>query len=142
MGETGLSSFDATVEKTNHILHDIERAYGWPKERRNQSYAALRGILHALRDRLTVDVTAKLAAQLPMLVRGIYYDGWDPGAVPVKMSREDFLARVRQAFPYTIEGDIPQLVDTVLQSLRRHITQGEWDDVKGTLPKDLAGALP
>ncbi len=142
MGETGLSSFDATVEKTNHILHDIERAYGWPKDRRNQSYAALRGILHALRDRLTVDVTAKLAAQLPMLVRGIYYDGWDPSAVPVKMNREDFLARVRRDFPYTIEGDIPQLVDTVLQSLRQHITQGEWDDMKGTLPKDLATSLP
>jgi uncharacterized protein (DUF2267 family) len=142
MGETGLSTFDTTVEKTNHILHDIEHAYGWPKDRRNQSYAALRATLHALRDRLTVDVTAQLAAQLPVLVRGIYYDGWDPGAVPVKMSREDFLARVRRDFPYTIEGDIPGLVDTVLQILRRHISQGEWDDMKSTLPKDLATALP
>jgi uncharacterized protein (DUF2267 family) len=89
-----------------------------------------------------VDVTAQLAAQLPVLIRGIYYDGWDPGAVPVKMSREDFLARVRRDFPYTIEGDIPGLVDTVLQILRRHISQGEWDDMKSTLPKDLATALP
>jgi uncharacterized protein (DUF2267 family) len=142
MGETGLSTFDTTVEKTNHVLHDIEQAYGWPKDRRNQSYAALRATLHALRDRLTVDVTAQLAAQLPVLIRGIYYDGWDPGAVPVKMSREDFLARVRRDFPYTIEGDIPGLVDTVLQILRRHISQGEWDDMKSTLPKDLATALP
>jgi uncharacterized protein (DUF2267 family) len=142
MGETGLSTFDTTVEKTNHVLHDIEQAYGWPKDRRNQSYAALRATLHALRDRLTVDVTAQLAAQLPVLIRGIYYDGWDPGAVPVKMSREDFLARVRRDFPYTIEGDIPGLVDTVLQILRRHISDGEWDDMKSTLPKDLATALP
>jgi uncharacterized protein (DUF2267 family) len=142
MGETGLSAFDTTVEKTNHILHDIEQAYGWPKDRRNQSYAALRATLHALRDRLTVDVTAQLAAQLPVLVRGIYYDGWDPGAVPVKMSREDFLARIRRDFPFTIEGSIPDLVDTVLQILRRHITEGEWDDMKATLPKDLATALP
>jgi uncharacterized protein (DUF2267 family) len=142
MGETGLSSFDTTVDKTNHILHDIEQAYGWPKERRNQSYAALRGTLHALRDRLPVDTTAQLAAQLPVLVRGIYYDGWNPSAVPMKMNREEFLARVRRDFPYTIEGDIPQLVDTVLQSLRRHISPGEWDDMKGRLPKDLAAALP
>lgn len=142
MSETGFSSFDATVEKTNNILHQIEQAYGWPKDRRNQSYAALRTILHALRDRLTVEVSAHLAAQLPLLVRGIYYDGWDPSAVPMKMDREMFLARVRQEFPYAIEGGIQHLVDTVLQILRRHITEGEWDDLKSTLPKDLAAALP
>jgi uncharacterized protein (DUF2267 family) len=142
MSETGFSSFDATIEKTNHILRDIEQAYGWPKERRNQSYGALRTVLHALRDRLTVDVSAQLAAQLPMLVRGIYYDGWDPSAVPIKMDREAFLARIRLEFPYSIEGGIGHLVDTVLQILRQHITQGEWDHVKSTLPKDLATALP
>jgi uncharacterized protein (DUF2267 family) len=53
-------------------------AYGWPKERRNQSYAALGAVLHALRDRLTVEETAQLGAQLPMLVRGIFYAEWDP----------------------------------------------------------------
>jgi len=107
-----------------------------------QSYAALRTILHALRDRLTVEVTAQLAAQMPLLVRGIYYDGWNPSAVPVKMDREEFLARIRQEFRYSIEGDMPRLVDTVLQALRNHITQSEWDGMKSTLPKDLATALP
>jgi uncharacterized protein (DUF2267 family) len=142
MSATGFSSFDTTVEKTNHILHEIEQAYGWPKDRRIQSYAALRTILHALRDRLTVQVTAQLAAQLPTLVRGIYYDGWNPSAVPMKMDREEFLARVREEFRYSIDGDIPQLVDTVLQALRNHVTQSEWDGMKSTLPKDLATALP
>jgi len=142
MSATGFSSFDGTVEKTNRILHEIEQAYGWPKDRRMQSYAALRTILHALRDRLTVEVTAQLAAQMPLLVRGIYYDGWNPSAVPVKMDREEFLARIRQEFRYSIEGDVPRLVDTVLQALRNHITQSEWDGMKSTLPKDLATALP
>jgi uncharacterized protein (DUF2267 family) len=58
------------------------------------------------------------------------------------MDREDFLARVRQQFPYTVEGGTQRLLDTVLQALRRHVTEGEWDDVKSTLPKDLALALP
>jgi len=142
MSATGFSSFDGTVEKTNRILHEIEQAYGWPKDRRMQSYAALRTILHALRDRLTVEVTAQLAAQMPLLVRGIWYDGWNPSAVPVKMDREEFLARIRQEFRYSIEGDVPRLVDTVLQALRNHITQSEWDGMKSTLPKDLATALP
>jgi uncharacterized protein (DUF2267 family) len=142
MAETGLASFDTTLEKTNHVLKEIERAYGWPKERRNQSYDALRGVLHAVRDRLPVEETAQLAAQLPMLVRGIYYEGWDPSKVPVKMGRDEFLERVRREFPFQVDGGIERLTQTVLTALRQHITDGEWEDVKANFPKELAGVLP
>ena len=142
MGHSGFTTFKTTEDKTNRILHEIEEAYGWPKERRNQSYAALRAVLHALRDRLTVEETAQLAAQLPLLVRGIYYAEWDPSKVPMKLNREEFLQRIRNEFPYDIEGDLEQLERTVLQTLRRHITDGEWDDIKAAMPKDLATALP
>jgi uncharacterized protein (DUF2267 family) len=142
MAETGYSSFNATVDKTNRILRNIEETYHWPKERRNQSYAALRAVLHALRDRLTVQEAAQLAAELPMLIRGIYYESWRPSRVPIKMNREEFLARVRREFPFEVEGGTEQAVKTVLQSLRRHIPDGEWEDVKSTMPKDLAAVLP
>jgi uncharacterized protein (DUF2267 family) len=142
MGDTGFSSFKTTEDKTNRVLRDIEEAYGWPKERRNQSYAALRAVLHAVRDRLTVEETAQLGAQLPMLVRGIYYAEWDPSKVPMKQNREEFMQRIREQFPYQIEGGIEKLERTVLQALRRYITDGEWDDIKSVMPKDLAAALP
>jgi uncharacterized protein (DUF2267 family) len=142
MGGTGFSSFKTTEDKTNRVLREIEEAYGWPKERRNQSYAALRAVLHAVRDRLTVEETAQLGAQLPMLVRGIFYAEWDPSKVPMKQNREDFMQRIREQFPYQIEGGIEQLERTVLQAMRRYITDGEWDDIKSAMPKDLAAALP
>ena len=142
MGDTGFSTFKTTEDKTNRVLREIEEAYGWPKERRNQSYAALRAVLHALRDRLTVEETAQLGAQLPMLVRGIFYAEWDPSKVPMKLDREEFMQRIREQFPYQIEGGIEQLERTVLQALRRYITDGEWDDIKSAMPKDLAAALP
>ena len=134
-------TFSTTVAKTNRILKDIERAYGWPKERRNESYAALRAVLHSLRDRLTADESAQLAAQLPLLVRGMYFDGWDPSIVPVKMNKEQFLERVRHGFRYEVEGGVGPLVHTVLQALRRHVTDGEWDDIMSSMPRDLASAL-
>jgi uncharacterized protein (DUF2267 family) len=142
MSEIGFPPFDTTIEKTNHILRQIEQAYGWPKERRIQSYTALRTVLHALRDRLTVEVSAELAAQLPILVRGIYYDGWVPSRVPMKMDRDEFLNRIRREFTYNVDGGIPRVVDTVLQALRVHIADGEWEGMKSALPKDLATALP
>jgi uncharacterized protein (DUF2267 family) len=143
MTKTGYRSFDTTVDKTNHILRQIEETYGWPKERRNQSYNALRAVLHALRDRLTVDETAHFAAQLPMLIRGLYYDGWDPSRVPKKMHRDDFLNKVRREMPpYDLEGGMEGLVHTVAQALRLYITDGEWENTKAQMPKDLAAALP
>ncbi|GAB3131832.1 DUF2267 domain-containing protein [Microbispora hainanensis] len=142
MVETGYSSFNATVDKTNRLLKEIEQAYGWPHERRNQSYAALSAVLHALRDRLPVEEAAQLGAQLPMLVRGIYYTGWDPSKVPVKMHKEEFHARVRRDFPYEVEGGIEQLIKTVLKALRLYVTEGEWDDIKSSMPRELADELP
>lgn len=94
MTKAGYRSFDATVDKTNRILKHIEETYGWPKSvETNHITPCVR--LHALRDRLAVDETAHFAAQLPMLVRGLY-DGWDPSRVPKKMHRDDFLDQIQR----------------------------------------------
>jgi uncharacterized protein (DUF2267 family) len=139
---TDTDVFATTIEKTNRILKEIEAAYGWPPERRQQSYHALKAVLHALRDRLTVEESSDLAAQLPMLVRGLYYEGWNPNRIPLKMNREDFLGRIRQDFPYSIEGGMELLVRRTLEALRHYVTDGEWEDIRSGLPKDMAGILP
>ncbi|MGP4001408.1 DUF2267 domain-containing protein [Streptomyces sp. 8N706] len=142
MVETGFPPFNTMVDKANRLLKEIEEAFGWPKERRNQSYAALRAVLHALRDRLPVDEAVQFGAQLPTLVRGVYYDGWKPSQTPVKLGTEEFLKRVRDDFPYAIEGGTDHLVHTVLQTLKNHVSPGEWEDVKSSIPRSLAGVLP
>ncbi|MGW3788266.1 DUF2267 domain-containing protein [Micromonospora chokoriensis] len=142
MADSMISAFESSLDKTNLILKDIEDAYGWPKDRRNQSYAALRTVLHLLRDRLPVDESVEFAQQLPVLVRGIYFDGWVPSDVPIKLNRDDFLYEVRQGFPYDAEGGAERVTQVVLDTLRRHVTQGEWQDVKETMPKDLALLMP
>jgi uncharacterized protein (DUF2267 family) len=142
MGATGFGTFDKTIDKTNRVLKEIEHAHGWSKEQRNMSYDALRAVLHALRDRLTVDECAHLAAQLPLLVRGVYYEGWDPSRVPVKMDRERFLQSVRRGFPYEADGGMERLVSTVLQALRHYVTEGEWEDIKSSISRDLRPLIP
>ncbi|MEU4681180.1 DUF2267 domain-containing protein [Micromonospora sp. NPDC023737] len=142
MAEQFISAIESSLDKTNLILKDIEKAYGWPKEQRNQSYAALRTVLHLLRDRMPVQESVEFAQQLPVVVRGIYFDGWKPSDVPVKLNREDFLYEVRQGFPYDVEGGTERVVQVVLDTLRRHVTQGEWEDVKDTMPRDLARMMP
>ncbi|MBX7266709.1 DUF2267 domain-containing protein [Micromonospora sp. Llam7] len=142
MAEQFQSAIESSVDKTNLILKDIEQAYGWPKERRNQSYAALRTVLHLLRDRMPVQESVEFSAQLPMVVRGVYFDGWQPQDVPIKLNRDDFLYEVRQGFPYDVEGGPERVVQVVLDTLRRHVTQGEWDDVTDTMPAGIARIMP
>lgn len=137
MTNTGLEEFDNTIQKTNLVLKEIEQHFVW-ENRRNQSYAALRAVLHTLRDRLPVAEAVQLGAQLPMLIRGMYYDGWNPARVPVKMNREEFLQEIRRQFPFSIEGDIEDVVSVVLMALQKHISLGEAEDIISDLPKDVA----
>ena len=64
--------FDGTLQKTQIWLNELMTALDW-ENHPHKAYLALRTVLHALRDRLTVEEAVQLGAQLPMLVRGFYY---------------------------------------------------------------------
>ena len=128
--------FSKTLEKTHIWLTDLMRELGWEDE--HKAYTALRSVLHALRDRLSVAEAAHLAAQLPMLVRGCYYEGWNPSGKPVKERHQDeFLAHVKSAFRNSEGVDAEKVARAVFNVLARHISDGEIDDVKNILPEEL-----
>jgi uncharacterized protein (DUF2267 family) len=77
-----------------------------------------------------------------MLIRGLYFEGWDPTHVPVKGDREEFLNHIAKEFPYDVKGGMERLVQTVIHPLRRHVTEGEWQDIKAGMSRDLASILP
>ena len=139
---TGVEVFDTTLQKTINLLDDICSEFGWPEDRRKQAYSALRAVLHTLRDRLPVTESANFAAQLPMLVRGFYYEGWKPESVPKKMRRDEFLAAVQEHFQYSLHGGMPRLVDGVIRALSRHIEPHAIQDIKQELPEDIVELLP
>jgi uncharacterized protein (DUF2267 family) len=141
MSMTGLEVFDTTVHKTNSWLKELMQEIH--REDRRKAYLALRATLHALRDRLTVEEVAQLGAQLPMLIRGFYYEGWDPTRKPLKLrDREEFLGLVAAEFR-TDDTLNPELIArAVFAVLADRITAGEIEDVKHVLPAEIRDLWP
>lgn len=139
MSAHGVETFDSTLQKTHIWINDIQEELGW-KDEQHRAYLGLRTVLHALRDRLPIEEVAQLSAQLPMLVRGFYYEGWNPTGKPVKeRHKEEFLAHIADAFGKDDVGkvDPESMTRAVFRVMAKHVTQGEIEDVKLVLPVEL-----
>ena len=141
MSATGLEVFDKTAQTTNAWLKEIMEATGLDRRR---AYHVLTAVLHALRDRLTVDEVAQLGAQLPILVRGLYYDRWHhPAGKPDRLRhKEEFLATVAAELDDIGQIDPEDASRAVFAVLERHIAPGEIEDVKAMLPTHLRELWP
>ncbi len=133
--------FESTLHKTNEWINQV--AGELRTSDRQQAYRVLRGVLHALRDRLTTQEAVHLGAQLPMLLRGAYFEGWKPGDTPAADDRETFLARVERAL--SDQSGVPdpeRWTRAVFLVLARRVDIGEVEDVRGILPEQLRELWP
>ena len=138
MSVSTISAFETTTHKTNVWLKDLLMELGWENESHERAFHTLRTVLHALRDRLGVNESNDLASQLPMLIRGFYYETWIPEKTPVKeRHREQFLEHIMDAFGNHDIVDAERIVRGVFRVLRKHISVGEINDVRHALPESI-----
>lgn len=141
MSATGLEVFDTTLQKTNAWLKELMVELSW--DDRHRAYLALRATLHAVRDRLNVGEAVQLGAQLPMLIRGFYYEGWNPAHTPVKARhREEFLQDIEQYFAKDLPMDAAWIARGVFKVLESRVSQGEIADVRHVLPTEIRELWP
>jgi uncharacterized protein (DUF2267 family) len=142
MSSNVLEVFDASLQKTQVWLNDLMSELGWEDKPQNASLA-LRTALHALRDRLTVEEAVHLGAQLPILIRGVYYEGWKLTGKPKKeRHKSDFLDHITAVFRDDDTVDPEKVMRAVFKVLARHISQGEIENVKHLLPRTLQELWP
>jgi uncharacterized protein (DUF2267 family) len=132
------------------VSRSVQQIQQWLKELRDngdftdldQALAVLRVVLHELRNRLTLEEAVDLGAQLPLLVRGIYYEGWQPHRVPHKVrTRQKFVDEVATALlPHVVPPE--RAIRDVLALLAHHCDPGEIADVIGQLPAELKELWP
>lgn len=130
-----------TIHATNNWLSEIADEMSIPDAQ--VAYHALRGVLFATRDRLTVEEAMDLAAQLPALVRGVYFEGYQPSDKPLTYrDRDTFLERVNEELQVT-NGQNPEAATrAVFAVLNKHISPGEIEDVRRMLPEKIRTLWP
>jgi uncharacterized protein (DUF2267 family) len=132
------------------IAHGVQQIQQWLKElienggleSEREAYAVLRAVLHQLRDRLTLEEAVDLGAQLPLIVRGIYFEGWRPSRVPEKVrTRQEFLDElVMKLLPHRVPPEAA--ARDVFALLAHYCDPGEIAHVIDQLPAELKELWP
>ena len=131
-----MQSEEQALQKANRWLNDMRAELQF--EDRDIAYQVLRSVLHAIRDRLKVEEVARLGTQLPTLIRGLYYEGWNPKRVSFKdKGRPTLFMDVQKTLPVHPMMTTENLVRAVLKVVRYHVSAREIEDMRRCLPKKL-----
>ncbi len=137
---TAIHDFDASVSASEAWIDDLMRRLGWHD--RERVYLALLATLHALRDCLPRDEAVYVGAQLPPLLRGLYYEGWHPGGRGPAQSRSAFLTRIHDGVRREPGVDPEQVSRAVFSLLAARMSAAELEDAKAATPKTLHNLWP
>jgi uncharacterized protein (DUF2267 family) len=140
---TGLDVFDLTIQRTNSWLKDLMQELNWSDRRK--TYLAFRCALHALRDHLPMKDAVFLGEQLPMLLRGSYFEHWDPADKPEKLSSQsDFFSTLSIYLARDGESTSPAeaVMRAVFRFFERKAQEGEIKDIRSVLPPVLEDLWP
>jgi uncharacterized protein (DUF2267 family) len=136
MATKNVTFLEKSVNETHTWLKEIAQEMDYPDEQ--MAYHALRGVLFALRDRIPIEENCHLASQLPTVIRGIYFDGYHPAHKPEKYrSKDEFLSRVNQELQQVGGEDPDHAAKAVFRVLSRHVSEGEVNQVRQSLPFDI-----
>lgn len=138
---TTVEVFDHSLDMTNEWLTDIAVRLDVGEDK-HRAYRALRAVLHPLRDRLGVNEAAHFAAQLPLLIRGIFFEGWHPAGKPLREHRDEFLAHVGRELGPDPSADPEKICWAVFRTIEEHVTPGELEKLMACLPADLRSLWP
>lgn len=140
MGGTSITNFTQAAQQAQQWVNELADDLKWDERR---AYHLFRCVLHALRDWLSQEEMVDLSAQLPVLVRGIYFEGWKPLETPVwERRKDDLIERVQDAFSGDLLSDPDAAVSAVFRLLDRHVSHGEIVQVRKSMKKSLRELWP
>jgi uncharacterized protein (DUF2267 family) len=140
MSATGLEVFDRTLQITNTWLDEMMATL--PRDRK-LAWHVLGTVLRTIRDRVPANLAAHLGAQLPLLVRGIYYDQWRLSEPPKAWrSADEFLSIVAAELSSVKPVGADDAVRAVFRVLNHHVDPHQVEKVRHALPEEVQKLWP
>jgi uncharacterized protein (DUF2267 family) len=128
-----------TIHETMDWIYAVEAACHWEEDNQRKAFTALRAVLHQLRDRLTVEDAAYFSTQLPLVIRGIYFEDWIPNTSNKSQNpdKEDFLKSIREAlYPYR-DMDVEKMTIGILHVLKGKLPAETFEKIIASIPKGI-----
>ena len=143
MSATGLDVFDKTLQTTHIWLDELMQDESIGPDRQ-VAWHVLGVVLRAVRDRIPLELAVHLGSQLPLLVRGLYYDQWHaPGRMDEKpRSLDAFLAPIGERLTQIRPMDPRVATGAVFTVLARHVDPGQAEKVRQALPGEVQTLWP
>lgn len=137
-----VQTIENSVQKTNDWLGELTDNLGL--EDKEAAFTSMRAVLHVLRDRLPVDSAANLAAQLPLVVRGVFYENWEPSRTPEKIRDIDvFIDRVKAELRNDVlEDRATEIIHATFELLNHRLNQDTIEKYRQAFPLELREFWP
>jgi uncharacterized protein (DUF2267 family) len=141
MSNTSITAFTHGAQQAQQWVNELDDDLNWADKGR--AYRLLRSVLHTTRDFLSIEEVADLSAQLPIVIRGVFFEQWDPATAPVwKRGKQDFVAQIASEFENEPLDNVDEAIAAVFRLLDRHISQGEISQVRNSMQKSLRSLWP
>ena len=145
--QIGAMNFNKYVQTGEAFVREIAVEVGCPDDVAKAG-RVLRSVLHALRNQSTPEECFQLISQLPMQIKAVFVDGWRISGKGQRVRNiDDFIANVMDADGVSEWDDFPTEVETitaiksVFRVIQKHVSEGEVEDFRRTLPEALRPLL-
>ncbi len=133
-----VSLFARTCNKAqiwiNEMQKELKRLEG------DAIYHLLKAVLQSLRDQMSIHEAAHFSAQLPLILRGSFFEGWNPYVTQQgAQSKDDFVASVKERLgPIGITtSELEPSILVALNVIKKHISAGEIKDLVAVVDPSL-----
>lgn len=141
MSAHGLRVIEHTVQLTYEWISELTDRLDWTHQK--DALRLMRVVLHQLRDHLQPDELAQFSAQLPLLIRGMLFEGWAPKRAPVHQRNADvFVQEIEELVGAVLEYRGKEDIQTVFKLLNARLSRGEVDDIRANLPAPISALWP
>ena len=138
------NTFEKDYREANHFIKALALQLGTPNDT-DHALRILQSVFKELRRRIIPDESLHIISQLPLMLKGMYVDGWNINE-PLSEAKtfHEFLNEIRDN---TGKSDDPDFANEelarkkimiVFKELKKYIPDNELDQLRDELPTDVA----